>query len=130
MRLLLDQNLPLALAPILRDAGHNVVHTRQIGLERAPDEQILEHCCDDRRMLVTADKRLTKFLVTSQADCPSVLVTRDIRTMPAQDLGRLIEANLAAIAGVVEERGNAVFTMTRSKPIRASLLPLGFPGKE
>lgn len=129
MRLLLDQNLPLALAPILRDAGHDVVHTREIGLERAADQQILEHCCDDRRMLVTADKRLTKYLATSQADCPSVLVTRDIRTMHVQDLGRLLRANLAGIAGVIEERGNALFTITPSKPIRASLLPLGIPGK-
>jgi len=55
LRLLLDQNLPLALAPILREGGHDVVHTREVGLERAADEQIFEYCCDDRRTLVTAD---------------------------------------------------------------------------
>lgn len=58
-----------------------------------------------------------------------MIVTRDIRTMRVHDLGGLIVANLAAIAGVVEQRGNAVFTLAPSKPIRASLLPLGIPGK-
>lgn len=130
MRILLDQNLPLALAPILREAGHDVTHTRELGLERAADEQILERCCDEERMLITADKRLTKFLATSRAECPSVLVTRDVRASRAQDLGRLIAANLPAIGGVIDERGNAVFTLTPSKPIRAALLPLGLPGKE
>lgn len=130
MKILLDQNLPLALAPILREAGHDVVHTREVGLDRAADEEILEHCCDDQRMLVTADKRLTKFLAASRAECPSVLVTRDVRTMPAPDLGGLIAGNLVAIAGVIEERGNAVVTLAPSKPIRAALLSLGLRAKE
>ncbi|MGH9214035.1 MAG: DUF5615 family PIN-like protein [Acidimicrobiales bacterium] len=130
MRVLVDQNLPATLVAVLHEAGHDVVHTRDVGLERATDEQIFECCCAEERLLVTADKKLTKFLATSRATCSSVLITRDVRTTRSPDLGRLIVANLPAIAAVIDERGHAVFTLTPSKPIRAALLPLGLHDKE
>lgn len=72
----------------------------------------------------TADKKLTKYLASSGARCPSVVIVRDIRTLHAIDLGRLLIANLAAIESVITDHGNAVFVIAPSTPIRATILPL------
>jgi len=40
MKLLLDQGTPRSSAALLRQAGFDVVHTGEIGLADAPDEEI------------------------------------------------------------------------------------------
>lgn len=127
MRLLADQNLPPSVLVPFREAGHDAVHVQDKGLERATDEEIFALCCAEDRVLLTADKKLTKFLAASQTRCPSVVIVRDVRTLPVADLGRLLVLNLPAMADVIESLGNAVFTLAPSKPIRAALLPLGLP---
>jgi predicted nuclease of predicted toxin-antitoxin system len=125
LRLLLDQNMPVQLVEVLHDAGHEVAHTHDLGLDRAHDEAVLQHACNEQRTLITADKKLTKFLASSRARCPSVLITRDLRTISVQELGQLLAANLPNIAEVIEEQGNAVFVIAPDRPIRATVLPLG-----
>jgi predicted nuclease of predicted toxin-antitoxin system len=125
LRLFIDQNLSGGLVAVLAEAGHDAVHAQTLGLERAPDPQILSHCCDDGRVLVTADKKLTKYIASSRARRPSVVVVRDVRTLHAAGLGRLLIANLATIAEAITEHGNAVFVIAPSKPIRAIVLPVG-----
>lgn len=39
MRFLVDQNLSPHVAEHLRDAGHEAVHTREIGMERSDDDR-------------------------------------------------------------------------------------------
>ena len=41
MKFLVDQNRSPALAERLRDAGHDAVHTMELGLERAEDDELL-----------------------------------------------------------------------------------------
>ena len=42
MGFLIDQNLPLQAALLLGAAGHDAVHTRELGLQRATDIYLLE----------------------------------------------------------------------------------------
>ncbi|NDL55654.1 DUF5615 family PIN-like protein [Phytoactinopolyspora mesophila] len=129
MRLLIDQNLPRRLASLLETHGHDVAHTEDVGLATTADPQILSWCCTQDRMLVTADKKLTKFLAASSADCPSVLITREMRTTPTEQIAAILVANLPQIEQIITEHGNAVFSLAPNKPIRAELLPLGVPNK-
>lgn len=129
MRLLLDQNLPLRLTALLLAHGHDVTHTEDVGLATKGDPQILSWCCSQDRMLVTADKKLTKFLAASGADCPSVVITREMRTTPTHQLAAILATNLPQIERLIAEHGNAVFSLAPNKPIRAGLLPLGVPEK-
>lgn len=41
MKFLLDQNQSPLLADLLNAAGHDAIHTRDIGLSRAPDVDVL-----------------------------------------------------------------------------------------
>lgn len=128
MRLLIDQNLPKRLCALLQGEGHDVLHTEDEGLAAAPDPLILLWCCTRARVLVTADKKLTKFIASSGADCPSVLVVRDMRTLPVEQTAAILAANLPQIEKVVAERGNALVSLTPGRPIRAEFLPLGLVG--
>jgi predicted nuclease of predicted toxin-antitoxin system len=125
LRLLIDQNLPRRLSALLQVEGHDALHTEDEGLATAADPLILSWCCTRARMLVTADKKLTKFLASSGADCPSVLVVREMRTVPVEQTAAIVAANLPQLERVVVERGNALFSLTPGRPIRAELLPLG-----
>lgn len=129
MRLLIDQNLPRRLAMLLRLDGHDALHTEDVGLATVTDPLILSWCCAQARLLVTADKKLTKFLASSGAGCPSVLIMREMRSMPVERTAAILAANLPQIDKVVVERGNALFSLTPARPIRAELLPLGLASR-
>lgn len=50
--------------------------------------------------------------------------------MRSDELFALIAPNLSSIEEVVQTRGNAIFSMSPSEPIRVSLLPIGVPAKD
>jgi predicted nuclease of predicted toxin-antitoxin system len=120
-----DQNLPRSLVPLLESAGHDVVHTEDAKLAKASDPQIMTWCCTEQRVLITADKKLTKYFVSLDTTCPSVVVTRDLRVISADQVGAFLIANLPQVGATIVDRGNAVFTISPGRPIRAELLPLG-----
>ena len=55
MKLLVDNALSPVLAELLRKAGHEAVHVRDIGLHHAADEDIFERAASEDFVLVTAD---------------------------------------------------------------------------
>lgn len=127
MKLLIDQNLPRQLAAMLRPADHESL-TEDEDLATATDPVILRWCCTEDRTLITAGKKMIKFLAGSDVDCPSVLVVRELRTLTVERIAAMLLANLPQIEQAVTERGNAVFSIAPDKPIRAELLPLGTAG--
>lgn len=57
-----------------------------------------------------------------------MLVLREMRTVPVEQTAAIVAANLPQIERVIVERGNALFSLTPGRPIRAELLPLGVIG--
>ncbi|HET9185892.1 MAG TPA: DUF5615 family PIN-like protein, partial [Solirubrobacterales bacterium] len=55
MKLLLDANLSPEVGRRLKEAGHDAIHVRDIGLLSAPDPEILQAAADAERILLTAD---------------------------------------------------------------------------
>jgi predicted nuclease of predicted toxin-antitoxin system len=55
-RILLDQGLSAKAAEILRQAGWDAVHVREIGMRDAPDVDILALAASDSRVVVTLDR--------------------------------------------------------------------------
>jgi len=51
MRFLLDNNLSPRLGTLLAEAGHDVVHVRDVGLAQAPDDAVLARAEGEDRIL-------------------------------------------------------------------------------
>ncbi len=121
MKLLVDQNLPLALAEILRAAGHEVEHTSDVGLERAVDPDVASHARERGQTIVTSDTDFGSLLAADRAASPSVILTRELGLMPADQMSALI---LQAIDLADNELQAGAIVAVGPKDIRVRLLPL------
>lgn len=89
MKLLLDQGTPRSAATLLRQAGFDAVHTGEIGLAEAPDEEILRRALLEDRVVVTLDADFHALLALSQASKPSVVRIR-LQGLRAEELCRVL----------------------------------------
>jgi predicted nuclease of predicted toxin-antitoxin system len=76
VRLLLDESLSARVAPLLLQAGHDVLHAADVDLLGEPDDVVLSAAAAERRTLVTADTDFGALLALSRAPTPSVLLLR------------------------------------------------------
>ena len=56
MKLLIDNQLPLALAVHLRRRGHDCTHVAEIGLDEATDLDVWNHAARDNSVLISKDE--------------------------------------------------------------------------
>lgn len=115
MRFLVDQNLPASVAARLATAGQDAQHTSALHLERAYDEDLFEWCRLHDAVLLTADKRLTKYLATQRASSLSVVVARGYLLAFAQLAADVLD-DLDAVTDVIGSHGHAVFSMSPEGP--------------
>jgi len=123
VRILVDQNLHPALADYLQSCDIEALHASELGMSTAEDPELFEKCIADDRVLLTADKKLTKFLAESHAIAPSVVLLRDFSVIYRGDL--YLVSRLNEIESIIKERGNGVISIAPKSPIRVRLLPLG-----
>lgn len=77
MRWLLDQGIPRSCVQRLAAVGHDSVHAADIGMEKSPDDAILERAALEGRIVVTLDADFHALLANSLAKEPSVIRIRD-----------------------------------------------------
>lgn len=70
------QNLSPRLADLLRAAGHDAMHVRDLGLASAPDEVVMTAARTDLRTLISADTDFGTLLARTGATAPSFLLIR------------------------------------------------------
>jgi predicted nuclease of predicted toxin-antitoxin system len=123
MRILLDSHLPSALARQLQPHGVDVVALADwmAGSYRdAPDDQILEAACSDRRVLVTYDLRTVSTLLVEWAETGQHhggVILVDDRTFPPNDVGRLLAALLQLIqSSSIEDWPDRVLCLSAKQP--------------
>ncbi|WP_131764826.1 DUF5615 family PIN-like protein [Candidatus Protofrankia californiensis] len=121
MRFLLDNNLSQGLAVGLREAGHDVVHVRDVKLGAADDETVLAFARDEERILISADTDFGGILARSGCNRPSVILfRRDGGRRPAEQLALLL-ANLSQLADALDAGSMVILT---DRLIRVRDLPL------
>jgi len=69
-------------------------HVRDIGMQAAPDQAVLEHARSDQRVLISADTDFGGLLSRSSADSPSVILIRRLVGRRAAEQSATILANL------------------------------------
>jgi predicted nuclease of predicted toxin-antitoxin system len=120
MKLLLDQNLSADAAVILRSSGMDAIHAREVGLETAEDDAILEWCRPKERIIITLDADFHALLALAGARTPSVIRIR-IEGLRDEALAALI-LRVVAMTEADLQHGSVV-TVTETS-IRVCTLPL------
>jgi predicted nuclease of predicted toxin-antitoxin system len=67
MRILIDNQLPLALAVYFRGRGHDRVHVLEVNLDEADDRMVWDLAVRENRILVSEDQDFT-FLANRTGD--------------------------------------------------------------
>ncbi|ACK70628.1 conserved hypothetical protein [Gloeothece citriformis PCC 7424] len=76
MKFLADMGVSLRTVEWLRNIGYDIVHLREQGLQRLPDEEILIKARIEGRILLTMDLDFTNLLAWSGETLPSVILVR------------------------------------------------------
>jgi predicted nuclease of predicted toxin-antitoxin system len=121
VKFLVDQNLSPLIALGLSEVGHDAVHTRDLGLQRASDTVVLARALDDGRIVVSADTDFGTLLATSRADGPSVVL---IRRMSDRSADRLLALLLANLAPAEEALAEGAIVVLEDDRVRVRRLPL------
>lgn len=97
MNFLVDAQLPHRVANILRNAGHNVVHTLDLPkANRTSDAEILDIAASEQRIVVSKDADfINSFLLNGQPEKLLVISTGNITNA---ELEALLLPNIPAIA--------------------------------
>ncbi|XHR83487.1 MAG: DUF5615 family PIN-like protein [Gloeotrichia echinulata GP01] len=76
MKFLADMGISLRTVFWLRGNGYDIVHLRDEGLQRLPDNEILIKARAEGRILLTIDLDFAKLLAVSGDSLPSVILFR------------------------------------------------------
>ncbi len=98
MKFKVDENLPIEVAQLLREAGHDVFTVLDQGLGGSQDQTLIEHCRGEGRALITLDIHFA-----------------DIRAYPPGDFSGLIVLRLAR-----QDKAHVLQVMSRVLKLAAS----------
>ena len=102
MRFLVDAQLPPLVAAILREHGHDAVHTRSlVKHNNTPDSDILSICQHEDRVLITKD--LDFYHSKTVRNMPHQLVMVKVGNMRAQAFLDLVKRNVGLLCTALEQ---------------------------
>ena len=76
MRFKTDENLPIEIAELITDQGHDALTVEDQGLGGTPDEQIAAVCQSENRILVTLDTDFSDIRQYPPGSHPGIIVFR------------------------------------------------------
>ncbi len=109
MRFVADMGISMRVVDWLRNAGHDVIHLREQGLQRIPNGDIFQKAHLEQRIVLTFDLDFGEIFASSAGQIVSVILFRLHNTRSAHVIGRLESvldhwsAELAAGAIVIVE---------------------------
>jgi predicted nuclease of predicted toxin-antitoxin system len=98
VRFLVDANLSPDVAARLRLAGHDAVAVREIGLQDADDDTILDAALADDRVVVSHDTDFGTLLALRKAGKSSFILIRSADPLTTTQIVDLLLNNLAVMA--------------------------------
>ncbi|HAJ46548.1 MAG TPA: hypothetical protein DCL54_08205 [Alphaproteobacteria bacterium] len=120
MKLLLDMNLPPALADRITELGIETVHWSGLGPPSAPDEDIMAVAAERGLVIVTYDMDFSAILAATRSGKPSVVQLRAI-SLEIDVLAPRLAAAVSQAAPALEAGALLTVDLVRS---RVRLLPL------
>ena len=121
MNFLIDNNLSPLLADALKAAGHDAVHVRDLGMQAATDEAVLDQARAGEQVLISADTDFGGILSRSKAADPSVILIRRMAGRRAAEQAAIILANLDQ---VTEDLAAGAMVVIHEDLLRVRRLPM------
>ncbi len=121
MRFLVDNALSFRVAELLRAAGHDANHVREIALGAAADALIFERARAEDRVIISADTDFGTLLAGLESSKPSFILLRWAGLRVAEEQTRVVLANLPAVIDLLESGAVVVIEPHR---IRVRTLPI------
>ncbi len=100
MRFLADAGISPRTIDFLRRNGHEAIHVRELGMQRAPDQLLVELARAEDRILLTFDLDFGEILALGVIARPSVMIFR-LSDERADSVNRRLE-------GVLSEQADAL----------------------
>ncbi len=101
MRFLADAGISPKTVEFLRGTGHDAVHVRELGMQRAADRLLIDKALADDRIVLTFDLDFGEILALGVVDRPSVVIFR-LADERADSVNRRLEAVLSEQAKALE----------------------------
>ncbi len=120
MRFLADAGISPRTAEYLRRAGHDAVHVRDLGMQRATDQVLVERAKQEERILLTFDLDFGEILALGVIVRPSVMIFR-LTDERADAVNRRIERVLAEQG---EALGSGALILVEDARYRIRRLPI------
>lgn len=120
MKFLLDMGLSPRTATFLRDLGFDAIHLREQGLQRLPDEEIVQKALLEARIILTHDLDFGRIVSLSKRQYPSVVTFR-LSVMQATVVHQYLQEVLHRFSAELDE--GALISVT-DQAIRIRLLPV------
>lgn len=122
MKFLLDANLSPRLTELLGAAGHQAIHLRELGRQRAEDEEIFEMAVERQEVLVSEDTDFGALLARRATRSPSLILLRSADPLTPDQQAALILAELPLAE--TELDAGAILVLGRGRA-RLRSLPIG-----
>jgi predicted nuclease of predicted toxin-antitoxin system len=121
MKFLVDMPLSPEPAAWLRERGHDALHATDLGLDRAPDTEIMNFAREQGRTIITADLDYPRLLAIAGLESPSVILFRDGSWNDAEVVARMNDVLL----GLSEmDIAQSIILVNRDR-VRRRRLPIG-----
>ena len=120
MRFLADAGISPKTVEFLRRASHDVVHVRELAMQRANDRLVAERARADARIILTFDLDFGAVLALGVVDRPSVVIFR-LSDERADAVNRRLEAVLSEQAAAL---GSGALVLVEDTRYRVRLLPI------
>lgn len=123
MRFLADGGISPRTVEFLTQLGHEVVHVRTLGMQRAPDPEVIERALADSSVVLTFDLDFGEVLALGVLDKPSVIIFRLADERSDSVNQRLSEV----LADRSAELDSGALILVEDTRYRVRKLPIGRP---
>jgi len=120
-KFLIDNALSPIFSKQLKNYGHNVIHVRDINMQKCSDEEIFYFAQKEERIIVSADTDFGTIIALRNERFPSIIIFRRTRNRKPPEQAALLISNLEQIEASLKKGSIVIIEDNR---IRIRALPI------